>query len=201
MSGARCTPRRNARWTVTVASGQRHRPARAYDPAMNAAPDAVSGDASTLARQFRELRDRVDIAELLDRYAAAIDAKDWGALDGVFTPDAHLDYTSPGGPAGPYPEVRAWLATVLAPVPLLQHYVSGAIVTLDPGDPDRARSICNLFNPMGSPAEGGVFIRLVGGRYHDRLARTPDGWRITDRRMERRWSADLGTATALPADA
>lgn len=150
--------------------------------------------------ELRRLRDEVEISRLLDRYAAAIDAKDWVALDAVFTPDAHLDYSSVGGPSGPYPDVKAWLATVLAPVPLLQHYVSGALVTPDGDDPDTATTICNLFNPMGSPAGDGVFVRLVGGRYHDRVVRTADGWRIAHRRMERRWSADLGPATALPAE-
>jgi hypothetical protein len=148
--------------------------------------------------RLRALGDQSEIAGLLDRYAAAIDAKDWPALDGVFTPDAVLDYSSVGGPVGRYPEVRTWLATVLAPVPLLQHYVSGAVVSVDG---DTARSTCNLFNPMGSPdGAGGVHVRLVGGRYHDDHVRTPDGWRIAARRMERRWSADLGTATAVAGE-
>lgn len=187
--------------TVTAASPRRHRWSHAYASRMEPAPEALSGDpardVATLAAQLRTLRDEVEIAHLLDRYAAAIDAKDWVALDTVFVPDAHLDYSSVGGPSAPYPEVRAWLVTVLAPVPLLQHHVSGAIVTRDPSDPDSATTMCNLFNPMGSPDGDGVFVRLVGGRYHDRVVRTERGWKIAHRRMERRWSADLGRATAV----
>ena len=56
---------------------------------------------------------RIDIDDLLTRYATAIDGRDWGLLDTVFIPDAHLDYRSAGGVAGDYPAVRAWLTEVL----------------------------------------------------------------------------------------
>ena len=64
--------------------------------------------ASTLS-----VEDRIEIDDLLTRYASAIDSRDWALLDTVFTHDAHLDYRSAGGVAGEYPEVRRWLADVL----------------------------------------------------------------------------------------
>ena len=54
-----------------------------------------------------ELSDRIEIQDLLVRYARAIDTKDWDLLDTCFTPDAHVDYTSSGGIAGRYPEVTS----------------------------------------------------------------------------------------------
>jgi hypothetical protein len=60
-----------------------------------------------------ELSDRIEIQDLLVRYARAIDTKDWGLLDTCFTADAQVDYTSSGGIAGRYPEVRQWLAKAL----------------------------------------------------------------------------------------
>jgi hypothetical protein len=159
---------------------------------MELSPDALSDALAELTVRYQELSDRREVTSLLDRYAAAIDAKDFAALDRVFTPDAHLDYSSVGGEKGPFPEVRDWLARVLAGVPLLHHYVSNVIVALDG---DQATTRCNLFNPMGAPEGDGVFVRVVGGRYHDRHVRTPDGWRIADRRLEHLWSAPLGTAT------
>ena len=48
----------------------------------------------------QEIADRLEIDQLLVRYVDAIDAKDWDLLDTVFTPDAHLDYSSSGGPEG-----------------------------------------------------------------------------------------------------
>src|SRR5690606_40438790 len=67
---------------------------------------------------LQALQDRVEITDLLHRYARALDTKDWDLLASVFTPDAHLDYTSSGCPAGPRDEVVPWLARVLEPVPM-----------------------------------------------------------------------------------
>ena len=58
----------------------------------------------------KRLAQRIEVEDLLERYTSCIDAKDWAQLDTVFTPDAILDYSSSGGPpAGPYPEIKAWL--------------------------------------------------------------------------------------------
>lgn len=59
--------------------------------------------------QLRALRDRLEIDDLLVRYATAIDERDWALLDTVFAEDARLDYRSAGGIRGTYPEVRTWL--------------------------------------------------------------------------------------------
>ena len=62
-----------------------------------------------------ECCDRAEIHDVVIRYGWAIDTKDWDLLDTCFTPDAHLDYSSnPGGKAGAYPEIRAWLAEALS---------------------------------------------------------------------------------------
>ncbi|MDQ3145604.1 MAG: nuclear transport factor 2 family protein, partial [Actinomycetota bacterium] len=37
-----------------------------------------------------ELADRLEIDDLLTRYAVAIDTKDWGLLATCFTPDARI---------------------------------------------------------------------------------------------------------------
>ena len=41
-------------------------------------------------------------------------ATDWDRWLGVFTPDAHVGYTSSGGIAGTATELRAWLPDALA---------------------------------------------------------------------------------------
>lgn len=43
------------------------------------------------------LEDRIEMDDLLTRYASAIDGLDWDLLDTVFTSDSHLDYRSAGG--------------------------------------------------------------------------------------------------------
>lgn len=127
-----------------------------------------------------QLSDRAEIRDLLMRYGWALDEHDWDALDRIFTPDAHLDYSSnPGGIAGSYPEVRAWLAQVLAAFPKTQHLMSNIDVTLD-GDRARARTM--VWNAQGAATrEGPLHWFYIGGRYDDELVRTLDGWRISKR--------------------
>ncbi len=128
---------------------------------------------------IREISDRMQIHDVLLRYTTAIDTDDLDLLDQVFTPDAHVDYTSSEGPAGPYPEIKAWLGRALAAFPMRQHGILNTRIELDG---DRARAVSILFNPMGAPAaDGGQHLFVVGGQYRDELVWTPDGWRISQR--------------------
>jgi 3-phenylpropionate/cinnamic acid dioxygenase small subunit len=133
---------------------------------------------------LRRLSDRAEIDDLLTRYATAIDGRDWDLLDDVFTPDARLDYRSAGGIAGPYPEVKRWLAEVLPMFRVTQHLVLNRSVELDG---DRARSRAQFLNPNEATIAGEPWIFTVGGTYHDELARTAAGWRITRRVEETLW--------------
>ena len=124
--------------------------------------------------------DRLAIQDLIVKYAWAIDTKNWDALDTVFLPDAWLDYSSnPGGKAGHYTTIRAWLEKSLAPFPVTQHLVTNIDVTVD-GDRATARTM--VYNPMGAATrEGPLHFFFMGGRYDDELVRTADGWRIAKR--------------------
>jgi 3-phenylpropionate/cinnamic acid dioxygenase small subunit len=133
--------------------------------------------AQTLSLQ--QISDRIEIDDLLIRYTVAIDTKDWELLDMVFTPDAKVDYTTSGGIKGDYPEVRAWLAKALALFDMTQHLISNSVVRID-GDTATARTM--VFNPMGrDDGKGGLSLFYVGAWYDDKLVRTPEGWRITER--------------------
>ena len=139
---------------------------------------------------LEELYDRLEIDEILTRYATAIDTKNFDLLDQVFTPDAHLDYTTAGGIAGDYPTVKAWLAEVLPHFPQYQHVVGNRNVTLDG---DTASSIAAFFNPMVMK-NGETFF--CGGEYRDQLVRTADGWRIKSRFEQTVWT--YGAVPAVP---
>jgi 3-phenylpropionate/cinnamic acid dioxygenase small subunit len=135
---------------------------------------------------LQSIADRLEIEDLLSRYAWALDSKDFDGLDDVFTPDARLDYTSAGGEAGAYPEVKAWLAKVLPHFPAYQHLVTNHQITLD-GDTATSRS--EFYNPMVTAAGDGTRgIFFVGGEYHDRIVRTPVGWRIAERVERSVWT-------------
>jgi hypothetical protein len=144
---------------------------------------------------LQAIADRLEIEEVLSRYAWAIDTKEFDGLDQVFTPDAFIDYESAGGIKGSYPEIKAWLASVLPHFPTYQHLVTNKHITIDG---DTAVSRAAFYNPMGQPTkDGGVSYFYVGGEYHDKLVRTADGWRITERIEQTKW-AD-GNVPAPPA--
>ena len=121
------------------------------------------------------LSDRVEIDDLLTTYTMAIDGADWDALDRVFTPDAHIDYTASGGTAGPFPEVKAWLAEMLPMFTGMQHLLGQKRVDID-GDEAAVRAY--FYNPMAMAREDGTTWHLdIAGVYVHSLVRTPEGWR------------------------
>jgi hypothetical protein len=130
--------------------------------------------------------DRLEIDDLLTAYARAVDDRDFDALDEVFTPDAHLDYRSAGGIHGEFGEVRRWLSEVLPLFTWTQHLVANRAVTVDPAT-GTARARSDFNNPNEMVVDGKPWLFVVGGRYHDRLARLPVGWRITHRVEETLW--------------
>lgn len=142
--------------------------------------------------ELAELADRAEIHDVLARYTLGIDAQDWDRLDTVFTPDAHVDYTESGGVAAAYPEVKEWLA---ANLPLFsQHYLHtlGQVVIdfagADGGDHDEADVTAYFHNPMRVADGDGERVVEVGGIYHHRMVRTPDGWRSRHLHEEVVWT-------------
>ena len=111
---------------------------------------------------LEQLLDRLEIDDLLTRYATAIDTSNFDLLDDVFTADAQVDYTSAGGIAGDFPTIKAWLSEVLPYFPAYQHLVGNRNVVLDG---DTATSVSVFFNPMVQK-NGDTFF--CGGEYHDR---------------------------------
>jgi hypothetical protein len=121
---------------------------------------------------FQAVSDKLQIQELLFRYARGVDTKDWALLAAVFTPEAVLDYTSVGGPEGSRDEVVAWLERSLAPVPVTQHFITNIEIELDG---DRADVRAMFYNPMQLP--GMPEMTVCGGHYLHEVVRTPDGWK------------------------
>lgn len=122
-----------------------------------------------------EISDRLEIEALLIRYTRAIDTGDWDRLDEVFTPDADIDYTSTGGIAAPYAEVKPWLAEMLPLFPRRMHTLGQVDCRVEG---DAAVVAAYFHNPMGLPQdEGPDHLVEFGGIYHHDLVRTADGWR------------------------
>src|SRR5262249_11294527 len=81
-----------------------------------------------------------------------------------------------------------------APLDGSAHYVSNFLVTVD-GDTATSRCYYQSWHWFPSTAEFGVLrpVDFVGvGIYDDELRRTPDGWRITRRRMRTLGTGSIG---------
>ena len=131
------------------------------------------------------LADRHEIHELLARYARGVDTCDWELWKSVFTPDAHIDYSSAGAPAGNRDEIADFLAGAIPTLGWTQHYITNVEIELDG---DRARVRAAFYNPMQLP--GMDAPSACGGYYHHDLVRTDDGWRSERLVEENRWFAN-----------
>ena len=128
----------------------------------------------------------IEIEQLLYRYARAIDAKDWKALETVFTPDARIHYAVERGAELGAGELGAWLARAMRIFKVTQHVVTNPLIEL--ANDDTAR--CTSYLPAShqqARLDGKLVRTTEGSRYVDTLVRGHDGWRIASRKLERVW--------------
>jgi hypothetical protein len=128
------------------------------------------------------LEDRAAIEELLVHYCYLLDyGMPERVATEVFTEDGVFD-------AGPAPrqgraELHDWFVNGGRALAGRAHHLSNMSITVE-GDAAAARTYVTTW--MWLPAEDGDPRRgvdcIVDGAYHDRLRRTPDGWRIAERR-------------------
>jgi 3-phenylpropionate/cinnamic acid dioxygenase small subunit len=127
--------------------------------------------------------DREEITQVLYLYARAIDAKEFSLLDAVFVPDAVIDYAVAGGTRLPLSEMVGWLREALSMFRMTQHVITNPIVELDG---ERARSTAYLTaTHVQVSLDGKSTVFVDHGVYKDAWVRTPKGWRIQSRRLER----------------
>jgi len=131
-----------------------------------------------MTMSIEEISDRLEIQDLMVRYSYAIDNRDWDALDDVFTPDAHIDYSVFGGSVGNLEETKKFLAEAMPMFTTLQHMVSGTTIEFD-GDTASTKTQCH--NPMTMGDAEKPDLMVCGLWYVDKLVRTDAGWRIKER--------------------
>jgi len=126
-----------------------------------------------------EIDDRTAIRELLLRYARGVDARDASLVASCFTSDAAYRGALA---SGTITDALAALADAMGRYEATRHAITAQEVEVD-GDSARSHADCTAQHwlPDGSS-------RTVGVRYHDELARGPEGWRITRREVERLWT-------------
>lgn len=126
--------------------------------------------------------DQLEIANLLYRYARAVDTKDWELYRTVFTDDAMIDYSSAGAAVGTRDEIIDWFAANFGVIPWSMHYITNIEADVD-GDTATVQAM--FYNPMQLPGVDGM--SACGGYYHHELVRTAAGWRSRSLREENLW--------------
>ena len=131
---------------------------------------------------IQRVSDELEIASVLNRYARAVDGKNWDLWRSLFTEDAVIDYSSVGGVVGDREEVSDWLERGLALMPMTQHFISNIEADID-GDTATVRAM--FYNPMLLP--GATTTSACGGYYHHLMVRSGGGWLSRHLREENLW--------------
>ena len=143
---------------------------------------------------IRALQDRMDITDLLYRYASTIDRFDLDALRGVLADDLWAQYGN-AEPVSGGDAVASWIGEATANVVWQHHLLSVYHVEVDG---DRASALVyhtshQVFEDAPETA------RLLVGRYHLQLRREPGGWRISRLVLELLWGEEKVDATGYLA--
>jgi hypothetical protein len=125
----------------------------------------------------RELRDRIEIVSVLDRYAEALDERRWELLEQVFAPDVDFDFGE--WSARSLAEAVAAIRGYLDGCGPSQHLQGNYRVHVD-GDRATSRVYVRASHVGAGRAAGKSYE--MAGEYVDELRRTPAGWRSVKRR-------------------
>jgi 3-phenylpropionate/cinnamic acid dioxygenase small subunit len=123
--------------------------------------------------------DIFEIRDVIDRYATAIDQRDWELLRSCFAEDCEADYGRSGRWTGRSPLV-AWLEEIHRDVGPTQHRITNHRVTLD-GD---CAGAVSYFDALLLVEHREHDLLQVTGSYTDELRRTAGGWQIASRRCD-----------------
>ncbi|HEX2409947.1 MAG TPA: nuclear transport factor 2 family protein [Solirubrobacteraceae bacterium] len=143
---------------------------------------------------IRVLQDRLDISDVLYRYASTIDRFDHAGLRSVLADDLWAQYGNAdpvvGGDA-----VAAWIGEAIATVVWQHHLLSVYHVDVE-GDEARAlvyHTSHQVFEDAPDTA------KLLVGRYHNELRREPGGWKISRLVLEILWGEEKADAAGYLA--
>jgi hypothetical protein len=133
-------------------------------------------------RPMTERRDRDELVELMGRYAAMADTRDWDDLPRtVLCDELTCDFSSLGNPVATFTR-DAWCRAsklAFAGWTATHHSITNHRIAVDG---DRATIRAHVRAEHWAPPEvaaGGPGSWLVVGFYDDVAVRTPDGWRLS----------------------
>ena len=138
---------------------------------------------------LRALQDRLEVADLLYKYASAIDSFDRDGVRSVFADDACAEYGNLEPVDGADAIVEFIFGETSATV-WQHHFLSVYHVNLD-GDTAGALSYLTSHQVFHRDVNA---AKVLVARYHDELTRTATGWKISKKVGEFLW-AELRAST------
>jgi hypothetical protein len=120
------------------------------------------------------ISDRIALEELMNRYAAGIDRRDWAQVRSVFDAEIEADFTSMGTKAVFRGPAEQWVETIRSTITgfdATQHFFANHSVAIDG---DRAKDL--RYMQARHVLSGAHYT--IGGWYDGEMLRRPDGWRI-----------------------
>jgi ketosteroid isomerase-like protein len=142
----------------------------------------------------RALQARMDVTDVLYRYASTIDRFDAAGLRSVLADDVWAQYGN-AEPVSGGDAVAGWIGEATANVVWQHHLLSVYQVEVE-GDLARAlvyHTSHQVFDDAPDTA------KLLVGRYHNELRREHDGWRISRLVLEILWGEEKADAAGYLA--
>jgi ketosteroid isomerase-like protein len=131
------------------------------------------------ADQVRALLDKLEIQEVLARYARGIDRRDWALVRSCYHDDAIDDH---GAYRGDVDGFIAWVAERHAGIEQSMHFLGNTLIELD-GDVAFSETYLTTFAHETRPGTPTRFAHS-GCRYVDRLERRDNGpWKFAERHV------------------
>jgi SnoaL-like protein len=129
---------------------------------------------------MQEISDHIEIVQVTQRYAKALDEKRFDLLRTVFTEDAQLVYLI-GKQLIEFPmrEADKTFKAFLTKCYWTSHLVSDPVIELQ-GDRAHASSRVTATH-LQIRVDGSRNTRIISGAYEDELVRSAEGWRIRKR--------------------
>jgi ketosteroid isomerase-like protein len=143
---------------------------------------------------IRALQDRMDITDVLYRYASTIDRFDLDAMRGVLADDVWAQYGN-AEPVSGGDALASWIGEATANVVWQHHLLSVYHVEVDG---DRAGAL--VYHTSHQVFEDDPdTAKLLVGRYHTELRRGHDGWKISRLVLEILWGEEKADAAGYLA--
>jgi hypothetical protein len=146
--------------------------------------NTIEAEIEQVRAELRNLRDRQDILDCINRYGRGLDRLDPDLIESAYHPDA-IDNHGPF--VGDVPDFVKFAIEVEGSLAWTHHGISSHNCEID-GDTAHAESYVHWFVRM--PPDGKT-LGAGGGRYLDKLERRDGQWRIVLRRLLMDWSFEV----------